>query len=290
MILAVKRYQPDIVYFRFGLFTFPLQYLFRLFPTIIEVNTNDLVEYRSRGLFFYWFNRLTRDWMFSKCAGWVSTSYELAELEQNRKHKKPVCVISNGIEFEKYEPLPATGNHAPTLTLVGSPGMDWHGVDKLFFLAQACPELNINIVGYQAKDFKFSIPANIHLHGYLPPDQVKQILAQTDVVFGTLGLHRKSMSEASPLKVREALGYGIPVILAYEDTDLRDVSSEQILRLPNTENNIAENVQTIRDFAFRSIGQRIDRARISSRIDQRLKESRRVEFFAEIVEIHRRTS
>ena len=276
LLSALRKYKPDLIYFRFGLFTFPLQYLFKIAPTVLEVNSNDLDEYRARGNFFYWLNRITRNVIFSRCAGWVFTSYELANLQQNQKYKKQTCIISNGIELDKYKFLLPTNNQTPVLTLVGSPGMNWHGVDKLFYLAQTYSDLEINIIGYQSKDFDKPIPSNMHLHGYLTPEHVRKILTETDVVFGTLALHRKRMNEASPLKVREALSYGIPIILAYQDTDLIDIKSDQILLLPNTEDNVIENAKRIREFAFQAIGKRIDRNSISDRIDQRLKEKKRL--------------
>jgi hypothetical protein len=123
--------------------------------------------------------------------------------------------------------------------MVGSPGMSWHGVDKLVWLAEQYPELHIHIVGYSKDDLSQSIPENVSLHGYLQPADVKQVLMKTDVAFGTLALHRKKMMEASPLKVREALAYGIPVVLGYDDTDLRDVKSDLFLFLPNTPDNVS---------------------------------------------------
>jgi glycosyltransferase involved in cell wall biosynthesis len=283
LIFAVRAYTPDIIYFRFGLFTYPVHWLFGIAPTVLEINANDLDEYRSRGTFFYLLNRFTRNILFSHCAGWVATSYELANLKENRRHGKPVCVISNGVELAKYEPLEPAGNQTPCLALVGSPGMNWHGVDKLFVLAEKYPELTINIIGYQREDFDYSIPSNVHLHGYLKREDVKKILAKTDVVFGTLALHRKNMNEASPLKVREALGYGIPVILAYTDTDFTDIDSDCFLVLPNSENNIVENVKLIRDFSFHVLGRRINRDLVSRRIDQRLKEQKRIDFFGDVM-------
>jgi len=283
LISAVRANRPDVIYLRFGLYTFPLQYLFEAAPTLLEVNSNDFDEYRSRGLFFYWLNRFTRNILFSQSVGWVATSHELANLKENRIHEKPVSVISNGIELDKYEPLEPTRNRTPVMSLVGSPGMNWHGVDKLFYLAERYPELTINIIGYRREDFEAPIPQNIHLYGYLEKEEVRKVLADTDVVFGTLALHRKKMNEASPLKVREALGYGIPVILAYEDTDLLNLKSDCFLLLPNSEDNIFENAELIRDFSFKVMGKRVDRALISKYIDQHLKEKKRIEFFADII-------
>lgn len=107
-------------------------------------------------------------------------------------------MISNGIELSKYQPLAAPRNPIPALALVGSPGMNWHGVDKLLPLAEQYPDLQIHIVGYRREDLQGTIPENVHLYGYLDHDNVRKILAGVDVVFGTLALYRKNMQEASP--------------------------------------------------------------------------------------------
>jgi hypothetical protein len=215
LIAAVRKYQPDAIYLRFGLYTFPLHLVFRVAPVILEVNSNDLDEYRSRILFFYWLNRLTRRILFSNSAGWVVIGNELANAEMNRIYKKPMRVVSNGIDHANYEQLLPPQNHDPYLTMVGSPGMNWHGIDTLFPLAERYPELDINIVGYNHSDFEGPDLSNRHFYGFLDQQGVKEILSRTDVAFGTLALHRKNMQELDPLKVREALSYSIPVIIAY---------------------------------------------------------------------------
>jgi glycosyltransferase involved in cell wall biosynthesis len=283
LIAAVRRYRPDVIYLRYAMFSLPLHNLFKVAPLVMEVNSNDLDENRSRGLFLYWLNRLTRDLMFSRCAGWVAPSHELADLPANQRHGKQVCVVSNGIELDRYETLASEDHPTPSLTLVGSPGMNWHGVDKLIGLAEQYPELDIHIVGYSKDDLSRSIPENVSLHGYLQPADVKQVLMKTDVAFGTLALHRKNMMEASPLKVREALAYGIPVVLGYDDTDLRDVRSDLFLFLPNTPDNVSSHAQLIRDFAFHVKGKRVQRELIRPLIDRYEKEQKRLEFFEQVL-------
>jgi len=284
LISQVRRYQPDVIYFRFGLFALPLQKLFRIAPVVMEVNSNDQVEYRSRGPFFYWLNRITRNFMFSHSAGWIASSRELADLEANRLHRKPVCVVSNGIELDKYAPIPAPQNRRPVLALVGSPGMSWHGVDKLILLAEHYPDLDIRVIGYRRDEIEGTIPDNVRLYGYLEPEEVRRVLTEVDAVFGTLALHRKKMEEASPLKVRESLAYGIPVILAYRDTDLADIDSDLFLHLPNTQPNVLEHARTIHDFAFRVMGRRVERSLVLERINQYQKEERRLKFFRDIID------
>jgi hypothetical protein len=283
LIEAVRQYEPDIIYLRFGMFAFPLQNLTRVAPLVLEVNSNDLDENRSRGPVLYWINRLARGYMFSHSAGWVAPSHEIQHLPVNQKYGRPSCVVSNGIDLDQYEILPPAGNPSPVLTLVGTPGMNWHGVDKVVWLAREYPELQIHIVGYSKAELFEPIPANMSLHGYLQPAAVKQVLMKTDVAFGTLALHRKNMQEASPLKVREALAHGIPVALAYQDTDLQNIQSDLFLFLPNTPDNISSHGKLIRDFAFRVQGKRVDRELIRPLINRTDKEKKRLTFFEQIL-------
>ena len=282
MITAVRKYRPDVIYLRFGLYTFPLHNLFKIAPVLLEVNSNDLDEYRTvRGSFFYWLNRITRNITFSLASGIIPVSGELAVLNSN--FKKPYRVISNGIDLDFYQRMSPPKNRTPVLTIIGSPGMSWHGMDKLFPLAKKYPDLTINIIGYSPQDFSEPVPANIIAHGYLGQDAIKEILAQTDVVFGTLALHRKNMEEVPPLKVREALAFGIPVIVAYTDTDLQHLDLPTILKIPNTEDNVEKNADKIYHFAYDMMGQRVNVDVIKPHIDQRIKERHRLAFFSEIL-------
>lgn len=280
MIRNVEIYQPDVIYFRFGLFTFPLQRLFRVFPVFMEVNSNDVEEYKTRGLFFYWLNRITREIAFRRSAGLLPVSQEVADL--NTKYNRPTCVISNGIDLDAFKPLVAPKNKTPVLTAIGSPG-NWQGMDKLFPFARKYPDLTINIIGDSPKDFSEPIPNNLHIHGFLGREDVRVIYSDTDAVFSQLGLHRKNMRENPTLKVREALAYGLPLILAHQDADLTGLETDCILRIPNTEDNLMSHGDAIREFAYSVMGKRIERELIASRIDQRKKEVTRLAFFEKVI-------
>jgi hypothetical protein len=53
--------------------------------------------------------------------------------------------------------------------------------------------------------------------------------------------------------------------------------------LPNTPDNVVENIETIRKFAYEMVGRRVQRYLIANRIDQFEKERERLMFFAEII-------
>ena len=168
--------------------------------------------------------------------------------------------------------------------MVASPGMDWHGVDKLIRFAETCPDVTVNIVGYSTADVNMPIPANAHLLGFMDRAQLRAIYLTTDVACGTLALHRKNMDEACTLKVREALSYGVPVIIAYHDTDLSEVAQDTILRIPNSENNVTEFHEKIRAFAYAMMGKRVDVEKVYPYFDQQKKEQSRLAFFQNILD------
>jgi len=282
MLDDIHKYKPDVIYLRFGLYSYPLHRLFKIAPTILEVNSDDRVEYSTRGKFFYWLNRLTRGLTFGPAAGVIAPTRELTRIYPLKKNQA-VTVISNGVDVDTVEILPLPKNDKPVLTLVGSPGMNWHGMDKLIRFAQTNPGVVVNIVGYSAKDIDMTIPANVTMHGYLSYAQIRDVLAKTDVACGTLALHRKNMQEACPLKVREAVLYGVPLILAYYDTDLSDLKLPTILQIPNTEDNLTTHAEQIREFAFAMMGKRLDFNAVAPHLDQRKKEEVRLAFFEKVM-------
>ncbi|WKZ36484.1 MAG: glycosyltransferase family 4 protein [Anaerolineales bacterium] len=282
MLEAIREFQPDVIYMRFGLYSHPLHRLFKIAPVVLETNSDDRQEYQERGAFFHWMNRLTRGLTFGSAAGIIFPSHELVDVLLP-KRDKPFRVISNGIDVRKVKIMPPPKNPHPVITLVGSPGMDWHGVDKLIDLAGLFQDLEVNIIGYSKSDIDIPYTENVHFLGFLFGDELHEILCKTDVMCGTLALHRKKMNEASPLKVREAISFGIPLIIAYYDTDLSELEIETMLRLPNTENNILENSSRIRKFAYDMMGKRVDVNAVFSYLDQRKKEETRLAFFEEIL-------
>jgi glycosyltransferase involved in cell wall biosynthesis len=283
MIEDVRKFRADIIYLRCGVYLFPVHTLLALAPAVLELNSNDVAERALRGWYARLFNLLTRGLVLRNAAALVAVTREIVELPANQRYGKPSRVIGNGIDLEQYDPLPPPSHTIPALTLVGSAGMAWHGVDKLVRLAEMYADLKINIVGYRPREVGRFLPANVKAYGFLDPLGVKDVLRETDVACGSLALHRNNMQEGSTLKVPEALAYGIPVLLGYHDTDLAGLKTECILQLPNTEDNVAANAEQIRSFAYRMRGRRIRREDISARIDQRAKEQDRLAFFDEIV-------
>ncbi len=282
MLDSIRRFQPDLIYLRFGLYSYPLHKLKTIAPLVLEVNSDDRTEYATRGKFFYGFNRLTRNITFNSAAGIIFPTHELTRIYSLKKNQLS-AVVSNGMDVDSAEILPPSKNEKPVITLIGSSGMNWHGVDKLIKFARSNSDILVNIVGYSAQDIDDGIPTNATLHGYLTRAQIREVLSKTDVACGTLALHRKNMQEACPLKTREAASYGLPLILAYHDTDLSDLNLPTILQIPNVEDNLISHAEQIRQFAFAMMGRRLDFNAVAPRLDQRKKEEARLAFFEQIL-------
>jgi glycosyltransferase involved in cell wall biosynthesis len=273
-------FRPDLVYLRYDLLPPPLHVVTRLHPTVVELNSDDQREYaqRRRSARLAW---LYGAWnwrtLFRNASGVVSVTSELLDLVA--RYERPSTVIANGIELEGLSPLPPDPPERPTLVFSGTPGQSWHGVDKLIELARARPDVDVSLIGLEAEA---GLPSNVTAYGFLERAAYEPVLARADVALASAGLHRNGLSEASPLKLREYLAYGLPVIVPYEDTDLAGVEDWWLLRLPNEESNLVDAAETIVEFARRARGRRVPREAVEGLIGARAKEAARLAFFSRL--------
>jgi len=284
----LRRRRPDVLYLRYDVFLPPVWALVRRVPTVVEVNsdTGRAMRAQWRGPAAVRFNLVNRRAVFSGVDGFVAVTNELARSEQVTRWQRPAIAIANGVDVATIPSLPAPANASPRALFLGSAGQAWHGVDKIVELAHALPELTVDVIGYRAADVlprPDSLPPNVTFHGRLPRDEYARIAAQADLAFGSLALHRVQLDEGGPLKVREYLAMGIPLVIGYDDTDLQGLDASWLLRLPNREENVMGAVGRIRDFAQAVRGLRVPREEIAPRIDAAEKERRRLEFLSSFV-------
>lgn len=282
LLKSVRSFQPDVIYLRWGMYVHPIKRIFKISPTIIEINTNDYEEHKLLGFSRDHYNRLSRSILLGNASGHVFTSKELAKDPNFSKFNKPFTVITNGIVLENTPFYPAPNNTPPHLIFIGTPGMAWHGVEKLAHFAQRFPDVKVNIIGFESINGYSQLPSNLFLHGYLVGKDYERLLSSADAAIGTLSLYLKGMQEASPFKIRDCVARGIPCILPYTDTDLFDLDCREILNIPNAPDNITTHGVEIHDFIERVRGKRLIRSLIENRIDIVQKERQRVEFFNSI--------
>lgn len=278
---AIRRFSPDLVYLRYDLFLPPLAPCLRPLPVVLEINTDDRRETRLDGTGGWLYNELTRGITFRSAAGLVCVTSELARSPSIRRYDKPGIVIGNAGDPASIAPLPVTADRRLAATMLVGYMAPWAGVDKLRTLAEALPHVDIHVVG---KIGAQSDPLpNLHLHGLLSRDAYRGVLARSDVGIGPLALHRKGMQEASPLKVREYLSHGLPVLLAHEDTDFPGAEPWYLKRIPNTEGNVAAAAGEIETWLRSVAGSRVPQDEVMARIGLRAKERARLSFFEETI-------
>lgn len=278
--------RPDLVYTRYISGSPDLVHILKKYaPYIVEINTNDVEEFKNGKRSRYIFNLLTRSYFLGSASGFVSVSHELMNHKEFTKFNKKFVVVGNGYDFSDVQNKKLYFNNIPKFIFIGSPNQAWHGTDKIIKLANLLERNEFHIVGPNRDDIDTNekIGKNIIFHGYCDSEYLKKLIPQCDIGISTLALHRNNMREASPLKSREYLAYGLPIIIGYEDTDLTEKFSF-VLNIGNYENNLIEHVKEIENYIDSFIG--VDPMTIVNAakdyLDYEVKEKQRLSFIEKV--------
>lgn len=271
---------PDVVYMRQMLWFPLLMWLLKGYSYVVEINSDALGEYKKQSFFKYLYHKLTVGFLLKKSSGIVSVSKEL--LATCSLYIDKSVVIANGYSFKKYKRVlnPEIKLGQPIrLIFVGSPNQPWHGIDHLEIIAEKCPEFEFHVV---MQSYECTLP-NVRCHGALYGDDLENVYQACNIGIGSLAMYRNDMNEASPLKTREYLAHGLPVVFGYKDTDLHDLSeSDGLLQLPNSPENI-DCIDQLIDFCNRWKGKRVSSDELVRRLSYENKETLRLSFFKKIL-------
>ncbi len=281
----LKKYSPDIVYFRPSLRNLWLLRFLHQFPVVAEIQTNDLIEARLISWPRFVMTWLSRK-VLSRVNGLVFVSRELEIAPEFAGLTALRIAIGNGIDLSRVSPVHGRVKQGPlSFLFVATSESPWQGVDLLLSLARERRDWRFHVVGGISNSV--SAPSNVEYHGFKDSESLRLLAQISDVGVGTLGLYRKEMQEASPLKVRTYLALGLPVIGAYLDTDLSS-DCDYFLQIPNTPNSLLESVDEIESFARRWQGRRVHPDNLTS-IDSLFKENARLDFFSRVISEWRKT-
>lgn len=269
-------WQPDLIYYRLGIWYPGLSKILKLAKSVIELNSLELNELEGANPVKRRLYPWGRQQILSQAVGYVCVSDEIArDLEASNR---PVLVCANGYDFRSVPKINREiVSDRPQGLFVSSDNQFWQGVDLILKLAQELPEIDFHLVGISPHPAS----SNVFFHGPLFGEGLAKLTRRMDFGVGTLALHRKRMEEASPLKSREYGAWGLPFIYAYKDTDLPEFI-DFALKLPNSENGVLQGAARIRDFAHRWKGQEHDPQRFYAYFDMDEKEKRRLNFLASL--------
>ena len=275
----VSKQTLDTMYVR-EIAPLPFLRVFRKNNWVIELQTFQQNEIRERSkvksaIYRIWY----RTW-FKNFDAYVCVSEEIRDKFKMDFGKKESIVISNGINLKLFEPLKIrNANSHPNFFFIGDLTQSWQGTEQIFELASLIPLSQFHIVG--PNNFESCAYSNIFIHGSLEREEYELIAENCDVAFGTLNQRSTGMHEASPLKVREYLKWGLPVIGRYQDTDFgKDL--DFFLELPDSPSPLSSFQEDILSFAHRWKGKRVPLEDFKHLIDSKVKEESRVGFFEEV--------
>ena len=282
VVSEVEAFQPDLIYSRYFLYSRALVKLANEWPSVIEVNADDLLEYRGRAAPVRWLNLLTRGKTYRAFDRYVSVTNEIMQCLPVTDPRGEV--IANGVPDADILTggSQAPDNERPLIGFIGSVGAYWHGYEELVAFADANRDFDFLVIG---QDPGGSAP-NLTSAGAMPHAQASEELKKCDVAFSTLGLFRKGLVEACPLKSRQYLGLGLPMVTAYPDPDLPG-DLPFVLELPNEAGNLMNHKDKVREFILAAKGhqewrdQALNFARET--LANSVKETRRLSLFEELV-------
>ena len=279
----IKAFDPDVVYLRHEIAGPQILQICRQFSgkIVLEINADIDAELKLEGKTSikrraaFWINRLTEGYLESHLGGCVCVSSNFLEMfpkvPRNRKIVSP-----NAIDLTQHpvRKRPPAGERT-TLLFMGTPGQAWHGVDMLPALARSLPEYDFLVVGPDALS---DAPSNMFFHGYVPPEELPPLYARSHIGIGSLAFFRKNISEASPLKVREYIAAGLPVILGYADSAFGQQGPTWACYVPPCERGLEkpEVVEMIRRFVRDNAAKVVSHQESAQYIDAPLFEKRKI--------------
>ena len=160
--------------------------------------------------------------------GGICVSYEIERYEHRRYASYRTTVVATGAQAPSMPVLQAVpfDRVLRVCMIIGSPAI-WHGYDRMFEGLKQLSDENctiwIDIIGMDKPKDQQELEYGGHRVqwlGVMNQEEIARHLQQCHLAIGTLALFRKKMKEASPLKVRECLMQGMPMILGYYDTDI----------------------------------------------------------------------
>lgn len=239
IIKDIKEFSPDIVYFRYEVWKPYYDAIFKTFPAIVEINSDDVVELKLRSrrnlsLYkIYLWNLLTRKRIFRRARGLISVTNEMLKYK-HFAFNIPKAVVPNSIDYDSEQIRKKPVKDGPIrIVLCTSFNQPWIGLDKILKMAEKLGEgFELHIIGIENIPMH---PSNVIFHGYLEGEAYYKAISSCQIAVGSLAISRNGLNEACPLKIREYAAMGMPIIIAHEDTALIGETPEWVLKLPNEE-------------------------------------------------------
>ena len=244
---------------------------------VIEYQTIEPIEARlNREYSSLVFNFLYGDNIRKYTDGIVGVTEEITRYQLHRSgdSEKPHITIGNGINIDSVplrRHVPYSGEDLHLLCVANI--SRWHGLDRLIRGLGTClgpTRVTLHIAGDGSETAslkkiinQLDISDQVIFHGLTIGKDLDELFNTCHIAIGSLGMHRKGLTQTSELKAREYCARGIPYIISCADPDFPDdfpyiqrflsdespIAIEKIIQFANTVYNDLEHPQKMRAYA-----------------------------------------
>ena len=227
---------------------------------VIEYQTIEPIEGKLAGNYVYLLNDLFfGDDIRKYTDGIVGVTDEITRYEVTRSGdpEKPHITVGNGINVETvnvHQQVPYSGEELRLLCVANF--NRWHGLDRLIRgigTYRGPTRITLDIAGdgselpyYKNIIHELAITDRVKFHGLTIGNDLDNLFNTCHIAVGSLGMHRKGLTQTSELKAREYCARGIPYIISCADPDFPD-DFPFILRLLSDESDV--DIEMIIEFA-----------------------------------------
>lgn len=171
----------------------------------------------------YFFELFFSKIVLNKSIGAVGVTNEICEYERNRSNSSlNYFVYPNGILSDFV--ASRVNNNNIECVFISSLFQSWTGIDILIndYKKTGDLGLKIHLIGSIHSDLLEEIKdSNLFIiHGELDNDEIRHVFNRCTLAISSFGFDKKNMKEACPLKSREYLSAGLPVVGSYIDSAL----------------------------------------------------------------------
>ena len=206
---------------------------------------NEMLLYR--GWLLKWVlalvEKLSAPRFLHRVAGIIGVTDEIRRYELQISGPKPSAVIGNGIcvsetTFTGFRPFDGNTLH---LVFVASDFTPWLALNRLLdgMIAHRGPEkIVLHLIGRLEPESRQRLAewrtpySEVKLHGSLQGESLKEVMASATMGVSSLGLYNSQLNEACPLKSREYVSRGLPLVMGYRDPDIH-ADTPFVLVVPN---------------------------------------------------------
>lgn len=235
---------PDsVVYYRYYpqyiVLHWVLYFLRKKTLLFVEINTKNRDELKITNRFLYYLNFFSEKTAYKAARTVLPVTPELGDYVHSIEPRCHTQALGNG-----YDPIPADlsdaalpldaeliksvrqGEGKAKFIFVYSEGHIWQGLDKVVEIIKGLDNACLYVVGRKDRLGQMGIfpeklpPGKFFFLGNRNSNELKYLYKNCDFAFGSFAWERLNMQEAVPLKVREYLYYGLPVIIGYNDPQL----------------------------------------------------------------------